>query len=54
MHFNVTKHPTSAWTLQQLRKAVGYEDSYRRGQRDLCAGDWNDPARMFGLVDRAV
>jgi putative transposase len=29
VHFNVTEHPTSAWTLQQLREAVGYEESYR-------------------------
>ena len=29
VHFNVTEHPTSAWTLQQLREAVGYEACYR-------------------------
>ena len=29
MHFNVTGHRTSAWTLQQLREAVGYEECYR-------------------------
>jgi putative transposase len=29
LQVNVTEHPTSAWTLQQLREAVGYEDSYR-------------------------
>src|SRR4029077_4655844 len=29
VHFNVTAHPTSAWTLPQLREAVGYEDGYR-------------------------
>ena len=27
--FNVTDHPTSAWTLQQLREAVGSEENYR-------------------------
>ena len=29
LHFNVTEHPTSAWTLQQLREVVGCEDTYR-------------------------
>jgi len=29
LSFNVTEHPTSAWTLQQLRDAVGYEQCYR-------------------------
>jgi putative transposase len=29
VHFNVTEHPTSAWTLQQLREVVGSEECYR-------------------------
>jgi len=29
IHCNVTAHPNAAWTLQQLRQAVGYEDRYR-------------------------
>ena len=29
VRFNVTAYPTSAWTLQQLREVVGYEDGYR-------------------------
>ena len=29
VHFNVTERPTSVWTLQQLREAVGYEACYR-------------------------
>ena len=29
LHYNVTAHPSAAWTLQQLREAVGYEERYR-------------------------
>jgi transposase InsO family protein len=29
LHFNLTAHPTAAWTLQQVREAIGFEDCYR-------------------------
>jgi putative transposase len=29
IHCNVTAHPSSAWTLQQLREAVGLEERYK-------------------------
>jgi putative transposase len=28
IHCNVTAHPSSAWTLQQLREAIGFEECY--------------------------
>ena len=28
VHSNVTAHSTAAWTLQQLREAIGFEDRY--------------------------
>ena len=29
LHFNMTQHPTAAWTLQQLREGIGCGDGYR-------------------------
>jgi transposase InsO family protein len=29
IHCNVKAHPSAAWTLQQLREVVGYEDQYK-------------------------
>jgi putative transposase len=29
LHFNLTAYPTAAWTFQQLREAIGFEEGYR-------------------------
>jgi putative transposase len=29
IHYNVTTHPSAAWTLQQLRETVGCENRYQ-------------------------
>lgn len=29
LHFNVTEHPTTRWTLQQSREALPWENNYR-------------------------
>jgi putative transposase len=29
IHSNVTTHPSAAWTLQQLREAIGLQDRYK-------------------------
>jgi putative transposase len=34
LHFNVTAHPSAAWTLQQLREAIGAEDGHHYLLRD--------------------
>ena len=52
IHFNVTAHPSAAWTLQQLREAVGYERiyDYLLHDRDsIFAKDLDESIRHLGL-----
>jgi putative transposase len=34
IHCNVTAHPSAAWTLQQLREAIGFRDRYEYVRHD--------------------
>jgi putative transposase len=52
VHFNVTEHPTAAWTLQQLREAIGEEEGYRYLLHDrdtIFANHLDASIRTFGL-----
>ncbi len=41
VHLNVTKHPTAAWTAQQITEAFpgGYEPRYLHRDRDATYGN---------------
>jgi putative transposase len=60
LHFNVTKHPTSAWIIQQLREAFPFEASHKYliFDRDLKFAD-NRPivgtefGTMVGMIETA-
>jgi len=47
VHYNVTAHPNSAWTLQQLREAIGFEDRYEYllHDRDSIFAEHRSPGR---------
>ena len=52
VHFNVTAHPTAAWTLQQLRDAVGFERDYRYLLHDrdsIFARHLDESIERFGM-----
>jgi putative transposase len=52
IHYNVTAHPSAAWTLQQLRDAVGYEDRYRFLIHDrdcIFASQLDESIRALGI-----
>jgi putative transposase len=52
VHFHVTAHPTAAWTLQQLREAIGPENSYRyliHDRDSIFARHLDESIESFGL-----
>ena len=54
VHFNLTEHPTSAWTAQQLTEAVPWDEAprYLLRDRDGCyAGEFRGRARNMGIEE---
>jgi putative transposase len=52
LHLNVTAHPTAAWTLHQLRDAIGFEDAYRyliHDRDSIFAGGLDESIKSLGL-----
>jgi transposase InsO family protein len=52
IHCNVTAHPSAAWTLQQLRETVGYEDRYQSLIHDrdgIFASHLDESIRALGI-----
>jgi transposase InsO family protein len=52
VHFNVTAHPTAAWTLQQMRDAFGFEQDYRYLLHDrdsIFARHLDESIKGFGI-----
>jgi transposase InsO family protein len=52
IHCNVTAHPSAAWTLQQLRETVGYEDRYQLLIHDrdgIFASHLDESIRALGI-----
>src|SRR2546427_6652197 len=51
VHFNITEHPTAAWTAQQLREAFPWDESprYLVHDRDTAFEGWATTARAIGI-----
>lgn len=52
LHCSVTTHPTADWTLQQLREAIGFEDTYSyliHDRDSIFARSLDESVKGFGL-----
>jgi transposase InsO family protein len=54
VHVNVTAHPTSSWTLQQLREAISSEHAYRWLIHDRSGIFSEDPDRAIENLEVEV
>ncbi len=53
LHFNITRDPTAAWTLQQLREAIGFEDAYHyliHDRDSIFSRDLDESIKRLGLT----
>src|SRR3989441_9678979 len=52
LHFNVTEHPTAAWTLQQFRECVIGDEGYRfiiHDRDSIYSGELDSSLTTLGL-----
>jgi putative transposase len=52
-HFNVTAHPTAAWTLQQFRDAIAGEQPYRfilHDRDSIYSGELDSALKSLGVT----
>ena len=52
IHYNVTAHPSAAWTLQQLREVVRCDDQYRfliHDRDSIFSGQLDESIRALGI-----